>query len=419
MSLLSNLDGKNLADKVADELRTAIQRGHYAPGTRLVERRLASELGVSHVPIREALARLADEGLVERLPRRGSRVAGLSSKQLEELSSLRILLEGFVATRVQERLTPQAEASVRKIVSSMSEAAQLGDVHRVFDLDQRFHERLWHLADHEMLFESVAQLRGRIDAFLLATTSALDTSELEQHAASHAEVVDAIASGDPRNCPRRHDPSHRAGPGADSTVPHSGRTGADLTRAEQAVVVITDSDLPSRGVEEGILTSAGLEVRREACRTGADVVAAGRDAEALISQWAPITAEVLAQLPRCRIVSRIGIGLDMIDIEAATRLGIAVANTPDYCIEEVSTHAIALILACVRGVLTLDQAVRAGDWNGTSAVPDAEASVAYHDCRDGVRTDRLQDSDRRCGSWLSCHRSRPVRDRRDHHCQRS
>lgn len=198
MSLLSNLDGKNLADKVADELRTAIQRGHYAPGTRLVERRLASELGVSHVPIREALARLADEGLVERLPRRGSRVAGLSSKQLEELSSLRILLEGFVATRVQERLTPQAEASVRKIVSSMSEAAQLGDVHRVFDLDQRFHERLWHLADHEMLFESVAQLRGRIDAFLLATTSALDTSELEQHAASHAEVVDAIASGDPQ-----------------------------------------------------------------------------------------------------------------------------------------------------------------------------------------------------------------------------
>src|ERR1700678_3426683 len=79
MSLLSNVDGKNLADKVADELRTAIQRGRYAPGTRLVERRLASELGVSHVPIREALARLADEGLVERLPRRGSRVAGLSS----------------------------------------------------------------------------------------------------------------------------------------------------------------------------------------------------------------------------------------------------------------------------------------------------------------------------------------------------
>jgi len=198
MSAVSNLDGKNLADKVADELRAAIQQGRYEPGTRLVERRLATELGISHVPIREALARLADEGLVERLPRRGSRVANLSPKQLDELSSLRIVLEGFVVTRVQERLTPQAEASVRKIVARMSEAAQAGDVHRVFDLDQRFHEHLWHLADHEMLFESVAQRRGRINAFLRAATSALDTSELVLHAAAHAELVDAIASGDPQ-----------------------------------------------------------------------------------------------------------------------------------------------------------------------------------------------------------------------------
>lgn len=194
---LSKLDGKNLADKVADELRGAIQQGRYEPGMRLVERRLAAELGVSHVPIREALARLADEGLVQRLPRRGSRVAGLSARQLEELSSLRILLEGFVATRVQERLTPKAEADLRKVAESMREAARNHDVSRVSDLDQRFHERLWSLAEHEMLLESVAQLRGRINAFLRATTAALNPDELEQHAQSHSELVDAIASTRP------------------------------------------------------------------------------------------------------------------------------------------------------------------------------------------------------------------------------
>jgi DNA-binding GntR family transcriptional regulator len=211
MSLLSNLDGKNLADKVADELRAAIQEGRYEVGARLVERRLVAELGVSHVPIREALARLADEGLIERLPRRGSRVAGLSPKQLEELSSLRILLEGFVVTRVQERLTPQSEASVRKIVASMVEAARAGDVQRVSDLDQRFHERLWDLADHEMLSESVANLRGRINAFLRAATRALDAGELEQHAVSHADLLDAIAAGDAQAA--RDEMTRHIGPG--------------------------------------------------------------------------------------------------------------------------------------------------------------------------------------------------------------
>jgi D-3-phosphoglycerate dehydrogenase len=137
------------------------------------------------------------------------------------------------------------------------------------------------------------------------------------------------------------------------------------------VVVITDSDLASQGAEEGVLSSAGLAVRRESCQTGADVVAVAADADALIVQWAPITTEVLAQLPRCRMVSRIGIGLDMIDIEAATRLGIAVANTPSYCIEEVSVHAVALILACVRGILVLDRGVRAGGWSGPRDISGA------------------------------------------------
>jgi len=196
---LRPLPDQSIAERVTDEIRAAIHDGRYPPGMRLVERRLADMLGVSHIPVREALARLADEGLVERLPRRGSRVAGLSIQQLQELSSIRILLEEVVVVRVQERLNPRIEAELDKLVTGMEEAARRGNEQRVFDLDQRLHERLWALAEHSILHELVSQLRGRISAFLRGATSALDTEELEQHAATHRELVDAITKGSPKD----------------------------------------------------------------------------------------------------------------------------------------------------------------------------------------------------------------------------
>ncbi|MGB2711950.1 MAG: GntR family transcriptional regulator [Conexibacter sp.] len=188
---------QNIADRVADELRDAIDAGRLAPGTRLVERQLAAELGVSHIPIREALARLADEGLVERRPRRGSRVRTLTAADFEEISGLRVVLEQFVVVRVQERLTKRTEAELRKLVESMIHAADRGDGLRLFELDRRFHERLWSLADHQLLGGLVAQLRGRINGFLRAANAALEPDALQTHARSHGVLVDAIAGGDP------------------------------------------------------------------------------------------------------------------------------------------------------------------------------------------------------------------------------
>ncbi|MGI5131215.1 GntR family transcriptional regulator [Pseudonocardia sp. CA-107938] len=187
---------KNIGDLVADRIRDAIHDGRYPPGMRLVERTLASELGVSHIPIREALGRLSDEGLVQRLPRRGSRVAVLTSKELEELSTLRVLLEQFVVVRVQERLAPATVAELRRMVATMRKAATRGDYKQMLELDQRFHERLWALADHGMLSELVTQLRRRIGSFLHAATAALKPDELAEHAASHDVLIDAIATGD-------------------------------------------------------------------------------------------------------------------------------------------------------------------------------------------------------------------------------
>ena len=186
----------SVAGRVADQLRDLIRDGHYAPGARLVERSIASELGTSHIPVREALARLAEEGLVVRLPRRGARVAELSPRMLEEISSVRVVLEQFVCRRVLERWTPAAHAELGRLARRMTLAAERGSTKTVCELDVSFHETLWQLADHALLLEVAAGLRGRIESFLRAANAALAPEDLRQHALAHVELVEVLASRD-------------------------------------------------------------------------------------------------------------------------------------------------------------------------------------------------------------------------------
>jgi len=88
-----------------------------------------------------------------------------------------------------------------------------------------------------------------------------------------------------------------------------------------------------------------------------------KDCDALLNTYAgPITAEVMARMPECKIIARYGIGVDTIDVDAATAAGIIVTNNPTYCIEEVAEHTMALLLACARKVPFYDRMVRAGRW---------------------------------------------------------
>ncbi len=193
---LARVDDENISDKVANEVREAIQNGEFSPGERLVERTLASRLEVSHIPVREALVRLAEEGLVERTPRRGARVAALTEQELLEISSLRIVLEQFVCQRVQKVWSTSIESKLHKVVDSMITAAERGDVDRMFAFDRKFHEELWEIADHKLLLSIASQLRGRINGFLRAANGALAPEELVAHAMSHNDLISALASGD-------------------------------------------------------------------------------------------------------------------------------------------------------------------------------------------------------------------------------
>ena len=141
-----------------------------------------------------------------------------------------------------------------------------------------------------------------------------------------------------------------------------------MTDKAPYLAVITDCEFASDEPERGEL--AGLaEVRKYACRSEEEVIAVAAAADAVLVQYAPITRRVIESLRRCRVIARYGIGVDMIDLEAARGRGIPVVHVPDYCVEEVSDHTVALMLAASRKLLTLHQAVSAGRWDFSVAAP--------------------------------------------------
>lgn len=135
-------------------------------------------------------------------------------------------------------------------------------------------------------------------------------------------------------------------------------------------ILVTDCDLPGDAAEQ-TLRAAGYRAER-ASDTSIDMLAElGADAEGLIVQWHRIDGALMDRMPKLKMISRLGIGYDMVDVAAATERGIAVANTPSYCIEEVAAHTIAMIMAQARGLPAYDRAVRTGEWKAVAAKPMA------------------------------------------------
>ncbi len=133
-------------------------------------------------------------------------------------------------------------------------------------------------------------------------------------------------------------------------------------------VVITDSDLGNGDLEREELDGIA-ELTVGNCKTEEQIIEIACEADGLLVQHAPITRKVIESLERCRAIGRYGSGIDTIDVEAATERGMFVLNVPDYCIEEVSDHACALILSCLRKVVLLNEQVRGGTWSIRAAMP--------------------------------------------------
>ena len=134
----------------------------------------------------------------------------------------------------------------------------------------------------------------------------------------------------------------------------------------QFKAVITDFGEPDYTLEAEVVESSGLDIElvRLNARYPDELFPAVADADALIVQWVKITRQVIEKLNRCKVISRYGIGVDMVDLAAATERGIMVCNVPDYCIEEVSTHTMAFVLALNRHLLAQHTHIRSGKWGG-------------------------------------------------------
>jgi D-3-phosphoglycerate dehydrogenase len=136
-----------------------------------------------------------------------------------------------------------------------------------------------------------------------------------------------------------------------------------------AKIVVTDYVWESLDVERKILEGRAKLVSLQT-RNPDEFREQAADCDGLLNTYAgPITADVIAAMPKCKIIARYGIGVDTIDLNAATAAGIIVTNNPTYCIEEVAETAMALILACARKVVYFDRLVRDGHWEITSGKP--------------------------------------------------
>ncbi|PFI60694.1 phosphoglycerate dehydrogenase family protein [Priestia megaterium] len=134
-------------------------------------------------------------------------------------------------------------------------------------------------------------------------------------------------------------------------------------------VIITDCDHVSIKIERQVLEVAGVEVELKQCRTEEDLIDQCKSADALINQYAPLTRKVMENLPNLKVLSRYGVGLDNVDVKAATDLGIQVCNVPDYGVEEVSDHALALVFSLLRKIPQLNKSVKEGKWDLNPHMP--------------------------------------------------
>jgi D-3-phosphoglycerate dehydrogenase len=138
-----------------------------------------------------------------------------------------------------------------------------------------------------------------------------------------------------------------------------------------STVLLTDYAWPDDSIERGIVEGAGMRLisgpAKPSSAEAIEALAREHRPSAIMTCWAPVSAEAIAASPELKIVARLGVGLDNIAVEAATSRGIWVTNVPDYCLEEVSDHAVGFALAWTRGIALFDREVRAGNWNPAGA----------------------------------------------------
>jgi DNA-binding GntR family transcriptional regulator len=177
---------------VRDALRERLLSGEFEPGDRLPEERLSEELGVSRMPVREALRALAAEGLVALEPRRGASMIVYTDQQVQELVEVRATLEGLNARLAARRHDPKQIAGLRRIVEASAKITEKSDLAEIQEHNERFHAAVEDIAANSVLMGIVRSLRDRT-ALIFAKQS---RARVRQNWEEHATIMRAIIAGD-------------------------------------------------------------------------------------------------------------------------------------------------------------------------------------------------------------------------------
>ncbi len=188
------LDHRTLWQRVHEHLREEIVSGRLAPGSELQEVALAESLGVSRAPIREALGRLAAEGLVTIRPRRGAVVRALSAEEFLEGYQVREALEVMAVRLAVPRLTRDDIATMQRLIDEMAALAEADDVQGFFDANAAFHQLFFDVAGNRMLAEMYRQLRAQIDRHQLRSVEL--RGDIRRSVAEHKAIQRALRDGD-------------------------------------------------------------------------------------------------------------------------------------------------------------------------------------------------------------------------------
>jgi DNA-binding GntR family transcriptional regulator len=185
---------------VYEELRGAILRGEYAPLQRLIEAELIERYGTTRFALRNALTRLAAEGLIELQPNRGARVRQISAEEAIEITEIRRAVEALVAARAAERITDEEITELRDLGEAMSTAVADMDMLGYSDLNAKLHGSVRRIARHHTATRLIEQLHGQMvrHQFRLAFVPGRPSVSLPEHLA----IIDAICARDPERAER-------------------------------------------------------------------------------------------------------------------------------------------------------------------------------------------------------------------------
>ncbi|WP_371365536.1 HTH-type transcriptional repressor RspR [Sporomusa rhizae] len=185
---------KPLREVVAETLREAIVNGTLSPGERLMEIQLAEELGVSRTPVREAIRKLELEGFVVMIPRRGTYVADLSIKDINEVFEIRTALDVLAAGLAVERITEDELEQLERLLVEISDLTEQGDADKIVEVDGQFHDILYRASRNDRLVGIINNLREQFTRF--RSISMQYPGRIQKTVEEHRRLVEAIAGRD-------------------------------------------------------------------------------------------------------------------------------------------------------------------------------------------------------------------------------